>query len=109
MIVINWDFTTGSEISYIEGLQKKDEFETHCLEFFNMDSEVDVLVMNKNNEYILLSEIQEHSTGKEIRKEHVFASVLMDVKYLKDVHVTSTINYYKIQLMNYLCMQMGLL
>lgn len=34
MIIINYDFVSGKEISYGEGIEKKDNFETNVLTFF---------------------------------------------------------------------------
>jgi len=41
MIKINFDFTDGTEVSYIEGCELKDNFTTNCLDFFNNDEETD--------------------------------------------------------------------
>jgi hypothetical protein len=71
MITIHWDFTDGTEVSYIEGRNLKDNFTTHCLEFFNMDEPVDdVVVIKKDGSKIGRKDIQQHSPEKEIRKEH---------------------------------------
>lgn len=77
MITIHYDFTDGTEISYIEGLLKKDNFTTNCLEFFNMDIDVDdVIVVNKSGKIISRKNINNH-TSKEIRKEHDIRKMLV--------------------------------
>ena len=79
MIKIHYDFTNGTEVSYQEGLDLKDNFTTNCLDFFNFDEEVDdVIVIDKfgntlrrnslliSNPYII----------KEIRKSHNIQKML---------------------------------
>jgi hypothetical protein len=77
MITIHWDFTNGTEVSYQEGLQLKDNFTTHCLDFFNMDINVDdVIVVNKDGLSISRKNIQNH-TNKQIRKSHNIHKMLI--------------------------------
>lgn len=77
MIIIHWDFTDGTELSYYEGLVKKDNFTTNCLDFFNMDIEVDdIIVLKKSGETISRKNIQNH-TNKEIRKAHNIHKMLV--------------------------------
>lgn len=69
MITIHWDYTDGSELSYIEGKKKKDNFTTCCLDFFNQDEPVnDVVIKKKDGAYISRMYI-DLSTNKDI-KEH---------------------------------------
>ncbi len=76
MITIHYDFTTGDEVSYVEGLKLGDNFTTHCLEFFNMDIDVnEVLVLSKSG-YISRKNLNNHTT-KEIRKEHNIRKILV--------------------------------
>jgi hypothetical protein len=78
MIIIHWDFTTGEEVSYQEGLELKDNFTTCCLDFFNMDIEVDdVVIYRKDNKHISRKNIQNHINGKEIRKAHNIHKMLV--------------------------------
>lgn len=81
MITINFDFTTGNEISYQEGLLKKDNFETHVLDFFCFDTEVDdIIVLKKDGSFIkrsnLLKENNPHCR-KEIRIAHNIRKILV--------------------------------
>jgi hypothetical protein len=77
MIIIHWDFTDGSEVSYQEGLKLKDNFTTCCLDFFNMDKQVDdVIVLRKDGATISRNNIQLH-TAKEIRKSHNIHKMLI--------------------------------
>ena len=78
MITIHYDFTDGSEVSYQQGLELKDNFTTCCLDFFNMDIEVDdVIVIRKDGKRIQRKFINKFSNGKEIRKEHNIHKMLM--------------------------------
>ena len=36
-IYINYDFVTGNELSYADGLNSTSTFETNCLNFFNFE------------------------------------------------------------------------
>ena len=70
MIKIHWDFTDGSEVSYMEGIELKDNFTTCCLDFFNNDLPVDdIIVWRKDGKHISRKNIHLHTT-KEIRKAH---------------------------------------
>ena len=77
MITIHWDFKDGTEVSYKDGRLLGDNFTTHCLDFFNMDEEVDdVVVLMSNGQKISRKNINEH-TPKEIRKEHNIHKMLV--------------------------------
>ena len=58
MIKIHYDFTDGTEVSYIEGLELKDNFTTNCLDFFlsKIDAE-DVVVYKKDGSYVSRNEL----------------------------------------------------
>ena len=77
MIIIHYDFTDGSEVSFKEGITLGDNFKTHCLDFFNMDEKVDeVLVIKKDGSYISRNNINLH-TPKAIRKSHDIHKMLV--------------------------------
>ena len=77
MITIHWDFTDGSEVSYQEGMELKDNFTTCCLDFFNMDIDVDdVIIYRKDDKHISRKNIQAHSL-KKIRKSHNIHKMLV--------------------------------
>lgn len=77
MIIIHYDFTDGTEVSYYEGLKLKDNFTTCCLDFFNMDIDVnDIIVYRKDDKHISRKNIQNHSPNKEIRKAHNIQKML---------------------------------
>lgn len=77
MIIINYDFTDGSEVSFIQGKELKDNFTTNCLDFFNMDEEVDeVMVVKRDGSFISRKNIQNH-TDKEIRNSHNIHKMLV--------------------------------
>lgn len=77
MITIHWDFTDGTEISYVDGLLRGDNFTTCCLEFFDMGSRVDdIVVVRKNGKKISRKNIQDHTT-KEIRGTHNIRKMLV--------------------------------
>jgi hypothetical protein len=70
MITIHWDFEDGTEVSYIKGKNLGDNFSTNCLDFFNMDENVDdVIVLRSDGYKISRKNIHLHSS-KQIRKEH---------------------------------------
>lgn len=77
MIKIHFDFTNGTEVSYIEGKELKDNFNTNCLEFFNMDENVDdVIVIRKDGKLISRKNIHNH-TDKQIRNSHDIRKMLI--------------------------------
>lgn len=77
MITIHWDYTDGTEVSYIEGKKLKDNFTTCCIEFFNMDQSCDdVIVLRKDGKKISRKNIQ-LSTEKEIRQVHNIRRILL--------------------------------
>jgi len=77
MITIHFDFTDGTELSYYEGILKKDNFKTNCLDFFQFDTNVDeVIVVKKNGTKISRNNIQNHTT-KQIRREHNLHKMLV--------------------------------
>lgn len=72
MIIIHYDFTDESEISYMEGCEKGDDFTTHCLNFFCFDYS-DVKIVKANGDYIVLKELLDNTgeyTDREIRFGH---------------------------------------
>ena len=70
MITIHYDFTDGTEISYVQGKLKKDNFTTHCLDFFNMDEDTDdVIIVRSDGKKISRKNINSH-TSKEIHNVH---------------------------------------
>lgn len=76
-IYIHWDYSDGTELSYIEGLNSQRSFTTNVLDFFCFDTEaIDVIIMNKNNQIISRADIQNHSNGKEIREAHNLVKLL---------------------------------
>lgn len=80
MIIINYDFISGNELSYVEGLEAKDNFETNCLDFFSFDNlKYDVKVLKKDGSYILMSELLDNDgsyTLKQIRIAHNLQKLL---------------------------------
>src|SRR5271169_6884770 len=73
-IFINFDFTTGAELSYEEGLKQDDTYETNVLDFFSFGKYADdVIVRKKDGSYISRNELLNvHGTyiDKDIRSEH---------------------------------------
>lgn len=81
MIKIHYDFTNDTELSYQEGLNKQDNFNTCCLDFFSFYHKCeDVIVVKQNGEYIsrneLLSSEYVKYTDKQIREEHDILKML---------------------------------
>jgi len=78
MITIHYDFTDGTEVSYVDGILLEDNFTTCCLDFFNMDIDVDdVVVIRRAGNKISRKNIQHHSPNKEIRKSHNIHKMLV--------------------------------
>jgi len=77
-IYIHWDYSDGTELSYIEGLNSKKSFTTNVLDFFCFDTkDADIIIIRANDDKIISrSNIQYHSTGKEIREEHDLVKLL---------------------------------
>lgn len=76
-ITIHFDFTDGTEVSYVEGLNLKESFTTCCLDFFCMDVDAeDIIVLKKDGSKISRKNIQQH-THKYIRKEHNIRKMLV--------------------------------
>lgn len=79
MITIHYDFTDGTEISYVEGLEKGDNFSTHCLDFFCFDTKVDdVRIIDKEGNSLYRNALLSNNTYtyKEIKKGHNLVKLL---------------------------------
>lgn len=96
MITINFDFTTGKEISFIEGkntynANPKLSFQTNVLTFFSFDYDCEVKVLKKDGSYILKSELLGNNpyTLKEIRISHNIYKLLVSglLEFKKDSNV----------------------
>ena len=74
MITIHFDFTDGTELSYIKGFELGDNFTTCCLDFFSFDTNVDdVIVLCNDGSKISRNELLLNDgryTDKQIRKSH---------------------------------------
>ncbi len=79
MIIVRLDYSIGNEISYEEGIEKREGFATHCLDFFSTDTVSKVMVMKKDGSYIdrdgLLSDSSPY-TAKKIRCSHNLVRLL---------------------------------
>lgn len=84
MIYINWDFSTGDELSYVQSRKMVVlSFETHCLEFFSFEYPC-VLVNEKGNiltPKMLLDDKENKYCDKEIRKCHDLRKLLLAGKF----------------------------
>lgn len=77
MITIHWDFSNGTEVSYMQGKLLGDNFTTHCLDFFNMDEKADdIVVVRSDGKRISRNNIQDHSF-KDIRTSHNLHKMLV--------------------------------
>ena len=79
MIRIHYDFTDGTELSYEEGLYRRDDFSTNCLDFFCFDTDVDdVLVVDRKGNVLSRNALLKPNkfTMKEIRKSHNLQKLL---------------------------------
>ena len=80
MIIIHYDFTDGTEISYVEGLKQRDNFNTHCFEFFTVDDPAsDVVVLKENDDFVSRNDLMLNNgyTNKEMRKAHDIRRMLV--------------------------------
>jgi hypothetical protein len=79
MIIIHFDYTDGTELSYQEGIEKGSNFTTCCLDFFSFDTLDNVIVLQKDGSYIdrdeLLTNHNKYSS-KEIRTSHNIQKLL---------------------------------
>ncbi len=81
MITIHYDFTDGTEVSYIEGCELKDNFTTNCLDFFNNDEDVDDVVIidkkgNRLSRRLLMTKGDISYTNKDMREAHNIQKML---------------------------------
>lgn len=80
IIIINFNFVSGKELSYVEARNKCEtgnSFETNCLDFFSpplLDIYCDVVVVKKDKSYISLKDILANNdncyTTKHMRETH---------------------------------------
>lgn len=80
IIVINFNFVSGKELSYIEArnmCESGNSFETNCLEFFRpdmLDKYCDIIVVKKDKSYISLKDLlannDERYTSQHMREAH---------------------------------------
>ena len=77
MTEIHWDYTDGTEVSWIEGLKLGDNFTTCCTKFFNQDIITDdVVVLRKDGKKVSRKNIQ-LSTNKQIKIGHNIEKLLL--------------------------------
>jgi hypothetical protein len=82
-IKIHYDFTDGTELSYVEGLEAIDlnlSFTTNCFEFFTSDRSCEVIVEKASGRYISMQEVLANDnfyTRKHIRKAHNLRKMLV--------------------------------
>lgn len=96
MITINYDFTSGTEVSYFEGLELKDNFTTNCLDFFNFDENVDdVIVIDKFGNKLSRNELllDNSFTNKKITTSHNIHKMLKSGSF--DWRNKNTIDFRK--------------
>ena len=83
IIVINLDFTNGTEVSLYEGeilLESGVSFATNCTNLFSTHNDCEVIVVKKNGEYISKRELLANSgmyTNKHIGPEHNIEKMLV--------------------------------
>jgi len=81
LITIHYDFTDGSEISYVEGIERGDDFTTNCTNFFNTYVKTDVVVIDKLGRCITKSELLSNQgfcyIDKFIKPEHNIEKMLL--------------------------------
>ncbi len=75
MITIHYNFTDGTEVSYSEGCDLKDNFTTCCLDFFNNHEDVDDVIIidsvgNTLSRKLLMTKGDLTYTNKDMRDVH---------------------------------------
>jgi hypothetical protein len=81
MIVIHYDFTDGTEVSYSEGKYLKDNFTTSSLEFFNFDEKTDeVLVLKRDGSFISRKNIQKKKSDLRTTSERCWLQGLLNLR-----------------------------
>lgn len=105
IIVINYDFTSGKELSFAEGVnigKTGESFETNCLEFFtpdSLDKYCDVVVVKKDKSYISLKDLLENNddiyTVKHIRETHMTQKMLISGSFKFKHSITLYIEDHK--------------
>ena len=102
MIIIHYDYTDGSEVSYFEGMILKDNFKTCCLEFFSTETEANVIVVCQDGRYIDRDRLLKNDgiyTNKEIRKSHNLHKMLIggsfDFQQAHDERVSNIVAHVK--------------
>ena len=63
MITIHYDYTDGTEVSYIEGVRLGDNFTTTCTSFFSFMFSADVRVLKKDSTSITKSKLLANDSG----------------------------------------------
>lgn len=78
-ITIHFDFTSGKELSYVEGLNSSKDFCTNCLEFFSFDTVASqVFVVRSDGSYIELGQLlKETRSGRQITTAHSVRRMLI--------------------------------
>lgn len=105
IIVINYDFVSGKELSFAEGIvigKTGDSFETNCLEFFtpnSLDKYCDVVVVKKDKCYISLKDLLTNNdsryTVKHMRETHNTHKMLVAGSFEFKQPITLYIKDYK--------------
>ena len=77
LIEIRLDFALGNELSYIEGLNCKHAFATHCLEFFSTDNPNAYIIRRDGKSIYVRDVLDGLHCDKQIRKEHNIRKMLL--------------------------------
>lgn len=95
MIIIHYDFTDGTEISYMEGRKLKNNFTTCCVNFFQFSYlkldktnglAEDIIVLKKNGDYLSAKKLIEnkYEFDAEIRLPHNIMKILVAGGFLDE-------------------------
>ena len=79
MIEIHYDFTDGTELSYIEGKNCRGAFRTNCLEFFST-SNPNAFIMKKDGGMMSVQDLLRNDgrfIEREIREAHDLRKMLV--------------------------------
>jgi len=90
MITIHYDYTDGTEVSYIEGEKLGNNFTTCCLDFFCFDylkQADDIMVLKKNGDYLSAKKMidgNHNYTKRDIRFGHNIRKILVAGGFLDE-------------------------
>lgn len=98
VIDIHWDYTSDTDVSYIEGLESlknNKDFTTCCLEFigyyFSLEQNSEIIIRKKNGNYIIVSEL--YSNTDDIKKKYKIQKEIRAAHNIKKMIIAGSISF----------------